>query len=407
MQKRTIFSTGFAVVALLVFGGAAFSVFGGDHNSRLQEADEDTTTHYVVKSKSHPLLKTISIRHEFPQGVSAGLSKIEALALKSAGVEMEEIPRLHVTALVSAPKGRVSGRTSGRTAVPSDQTPWGIEKIYNNSAITSTNGGAGVDVAILDTGAYKAHVDLVNRIKDCKDFTNPRRAVVSGKCDDKNGHGTHVAGTIGADGSADGKGIYGIAPSANLWAYKVCGSNGSCWADDIAYAIRTAADNGAEIISMSLGADAPSLLIQDAVNYAVSKGVLVVAAAGNDGTDGVGSVDYPGAAANVIAVGAIDASEAVPYWSSVGVNDGDYIVEEGEVELGAPGVAVESTWNNGGYSVLSGTSMATPHISGLAAKLWQGSALATRSYLQDIAKLHDLAAVGDDALTGFGLPQVQ
>lgn len=404
MQKQKIIAS-FAVFVL--FGGMVFPAFGGDHNGRFRDADEDTSTHYIIKSKNHPALKSIAKRHEFAQGISAGLTPFEALLLKSAGVELEKVPELHITAFVSAQKTNGHSRTSARTAFPSDGTPWGIEKIYNNALITSTSGGGGVDVAILDTGAYKSHLDLVNRIKDCKDFTNPRYAVVNGKCDDKNGHGTHVAGTVGANGSADGKGIYGVAPSANLWAYKVCGSNGFCWADDIAYAIRTAANNGVEIISMSLGSDAPSSLIQDAVNYAVSKGVLVVAAAGNDGIDGVGSVDYPAAAANVVAVGAIDASEAVPYWSSIGVNNGNYIVEEGEVEFGAPGVAVESTWNNGGYAVLSGTSMATPHISGLAAKLWQGSGASTRAYLQNIAKLHDLAAPGDDPLTGFGLPQVQ
>lgn len=397
---------GFVIVGgflfVLMVSVIAVPAFGGDHNTGAEE--EGTGTHYIVKSRNHPAVKLLTKRHDLSEGPSISISKVEAAALRAVGVELEEVQQLHIMAAVEA---HANAKASARVSFPSDQTPWGIEKIYNNSAISSTNGGAGIDVAVLDTGVYKTHLDLAARIKDCKDFTNPRKPVVNGKCDDKNGHGTHVAGTIAATGGADGKGIFGVAPAANVWMFKVCGTNGFCWADDIAYAIKTAANNGAEIISMSLGADAPNTLIQDAVNYAVAKGVLVVAAAGNDGTDGVGSVDYPGAAANVIAVGAIDSSEATPYWSSIGLNDGDYIVEEGEVEFGAPGVAVESTWNNGGYAVLSGTSMATPHISGLAAKLWQGSAAATRTYLQNIAKLHDLAAVGDDNLTGFGLPQVQ
>jgi subtilisin len=162
-----------------------------------------------------------------------------------------------------------------------------------------------------------------------------------------------------------------------------------------------ASDQGAEIISMSLSGDTESFLIRDAIDYAVGNGVLVVAAAGNDGTD-IGSIDYPGANVKVIAVGAIDSAENVPDFSSRGVNNGDYIIEEKEVEFGAPGVLVESSWNNGCYYEISGTSMATPHISGLAAKLWQGSTDRTRSYLQSIAR--DIWTEGDDPATGFGLP---
>src|SRR3989338_4845936 len=135
-------------------------------------------------------------------------------------------------------------------------------------------------------------------------------------------------------------------------AVKVCGNSG-CWSDDIARAIRYAADNGANIISMSLGGDSEGSLEKDAIAYALGKGVLVVAAAGNDGPAD-GSIDYPGANPDVVAVGAIDFSEAVASWSSRGINDGDYVVEAREVELAAPGVAVESAWNDGTYRTISG-----------------------------------------------------
>ncbi|HEY4477270.1 MAG TPA: S8 family peptidase [Candidatus Paceibacterota bacterium] len=368
----------------------------------------ETTGRYFVHSNSIVLKAIAGARWNFDDGFTADLTRGQLQSLKRVtdafNVEVEPVAQYSI--LVTDGSEKISSKPSRgggsltRTAVPSDQTPWGIEKVYNDSSITSTNGGAGVDVAVLDTGVNKNHLDLARRVAQCKDFSG-KPATKDGSCNDGNGHGTHVAGTILADGSTDGLGVYGVAPEAKLYAYKVCGNSGFCWSDDIATAIRHAADQGAEVISMSLGSDAESPLVRDAITYATGKGTLIVAAAGNDGpTDG--SIDYPGANVNVVAVGAIDSSEQVASWSSRGINDGDYVAEEREVEFGAPGVAVESTWNDGTYRLLSGTSMATPHVSGLAAKLWQGSAAATRDYLHSRAR--DIWTIGDDTATGFGLP---
>lgn len=354
----------------------------------------DQSGRYFIAGENAVFARAIvAVQHEFDDGFTADLSpgQLQALEVLTSryGVTIEPVPQYRVL-------GKWSG--SRRTAYPTDQTPWGIEKVYNNPGVTATGGGAGVDVAVLDTGVDKSHIDLKNRVKQCLDFT--RGGVRSG-CKDFYGHGTHVAGTIAADAGSDRKGIYGVAPQTNLFAYKVCGNDGFCWTDNIAKAIRYAADHGAEIISMSLGGDAPSSLLNDAVDYAVGKNVLVVAAAGNDGPVD-GSIDYPGAYVKVVAVGAIDAAEAVADWSSRGINDGDYVVEEREVEFGAPGVSIESTYPGGRYALYSGTSMATPHVSGLAAKFWQGNGAATRAYLQGLAR--DIWTVGDDTATGFGLP---
>ncbi len=353
---------------------------------------------YLVRSGDAGLRARHGVNHEFTDGFTTDLTDTEAAELQRSGVEVEQVSLLHI--LDKKDETSAKGRPTNTRLTPSDQTPWGIEKIYNDAGIVFTSGGAGVDVAVLDTGINKNHPDLARRVAACVDFT---RGVRVGSCDDKNGHGTHVAGTIVADGGADGRGIYGAAPEASILAYKVCGDDGSCWSDDIASAIRYAADNGAEIISMSLGSNSESSLIRDAVSYATGVGVMVVAAAGNDGS-ALGSIDYPGANPDVVAVAAIDSFEAVADWSSRGINDGDYIIEAQEVELAAPGVNVESTWRDGGYRAISGTSMATPHISGLAAKLWQGSAAGTRVYLQSLAR--DIAAPGDDPTTGFGLPYI-
>lgn len=339
--------------------------------------------------------------HDFDGDFSADLTHGQVRALEALGVRVDPVELYWVLEKPAGKPGNGGGTTT-RQYFPSDQTPWGIERVYNNPAVVSTSGGAGVDVAVLDTGVNKAHFDLSRRVAQCKDFT-PATGTKDGSCKDGNGHGTHVAGTVLADGGADAKGIYGVAPEANLWAYRVCGSSGFCWADDIAAAIRTAADLGAEIVSMSLGSDSQSSLIRDGIDYAVARGVLVVAAAGNDGpTDG--SIDYPGAQASVVAVGATNLGDLVPDWSSRGINNGNYIKEAREVEFGAPGVSVESTWNDGSYRVLSGTSMATPHVSGLAAKVWQGSAAATRDRLHLISQ--DIWTLGDDTATGWGLPHL-
>ncbi len=396
----------FLIISIL-FMGARFS-YGASGDTR-----------YFVKSTSGIWKKSFGVRHNFEDGFTTDLSDWQLKVAGIFGLEVEQVKKFYVlpesdiaTVSVSSTKGRpVPARIT-----PSAQVPWGIKTTYNNQLLDKTSGGLGVKVAVLDTGVLKTHLDLKNNIADCKDFTNLKQPIVYDQCDDKNGHGTHVAGIIAANGGDDGKGIYGVAPDASIFAYKVCGTNGSCWSDDISDALRTAADKGVNIVNMSLGSDTPDKIIGDAVNYAVSKGVLVIAAAGNDGPY-TGSIDYPGAYASVVAVAAIDSSHNIPDWSSRGVNSTTtpYVVEQGDVEFAAPGVNVESTWNNGGYAVLSGTSMATPHVAGLAAKEWQSTALdpasATRALLHDkfstdLGPLDSNLQPIDDDASGFGLPQL-
>ncbi len=383
--------TPYIVVILLLLAFAHLSYAASDD------------TRYFVKSTSGWWKKSFGVRHNFDNGFTTDLSGSQLWIAKFFGVEIEPVKKLNVLPDVAqAPV--VGGKVTAQRVKPSEQTPWGVKSVYNDPLLSKPSGGLGVNVAILDTGILKTHPDLKNRIKTCKDFSGPV-AIADGKCDDKNGHGTHVAGIIAADGGSDGLGIYGMAPEANLFAYKVCSNNGTCWADDIAVALRTATDDGANIVNMSLGSDTPSQLITDATNYAVSKNVLVIAAAGNDGPY-VGSIDYPGADANVVAVGAVDKDIHIPDWSSRGSNSTTkpYVVEEGDIEFAAPGVNIESTWKDGGYAILSGTSMATPHVAGLAAKEWQKDALnpasATRELLHKLTI--DLLPIGDDDNSGFG-----
>lgn len=412
----------------LAFVLAAFLAVLPCSNARADEG------RYLVKTSRSFWKNALNSRNSFDDGFTADLSDFQVRFAKIWGLEIEPVKILQIlprnqsiagiaTAEFSPPlinKNDLGPGTSGNSqfnakakkvvrATPSDQTPWGIETIYNDPIIAKTSGGDNVKVAVLDTGVLVSHPDLKNRIAQCKDFTAARFPVIDGKCEDKNGHGTHVAGIIAADAGSDGKGIYGVAPAAQLFIYKVCGANGLCYADDIAVALRLAADQGVNVANMSFGSDSESGLIRDAVNYASSKGVLPVAAAGNDGPFEA-SIDYPSAQAETVAVGALNQNKNVTEWSSRGINTTTmpYVVEEKDIEFAAPGENIESTWNNNGYVILSGTSMASPFVAGLAAKYWQTAAenpaQATRSFLHNLAL--DLLPVGDDNSSGFGLPRL-
>ncbi|MDP3954570.1 MAG: S8 family peptidase [bacterium] len=402
---------------------------------------------FFVQSTSNFWKTALGARNVFEKGFSADLSDFQFRFAKIFGLKVEPVDVLNIlqelspsptpfvdpiipseaplSAIVKAAseslpiptpavdtsgKNNAKGRPPIQREEPSDQTPWGIEAVYNSDLIASTSGGFGVSIAILDTGITITHPDLKNRIDDCKDFTSFKSPIVNGKCEDKNGHGTHVAGIIVADAGSDGLGIYGIAPLASVSAFKVCGNNGSCFADDIAVAIRHAADNSINIINMSFGSDADSSLIRDAVNYAASRGVLMVAASGNDGPF-VSSIDYPAAYSSVIGVGAFDSTIKITEWSSRGDNSEteEFVVEEKDIEFAMPGENIESTWSNNGYTILSGTSMASPFLTGLAAKYWQAdaedSAAATREFLHSLAQ--DVDEPGDDDASGWGFPRVK
>ena len=396
-------------------------------NSPVIDDDWELTRlpHYVL-SDVPDLKALIGVRHEFhefPRLFSTDLTPEQIEYLDELGIDTVPVQLYQISAkavcgdgiahkseqcgepgLPGCPAGYVCENCkcveetapAERSCYPPGPGVTGVSKHWNIYEVNGGSGGAGVTVAVLDTGVYKDHLDLKANVGYCKDAT---KGGLKDGCTDSVGHGTHVSGIIVANGGDDGQGILGVAPEATLMAIKVCGKRG-CWGDDIAEAIYYAADNGANIISMSLGGDSPDLLVEAAIGYAVSNGVLLVASAGNDGP-ALGSIDYPAAHAEVIAVGATGFC-SVPDWSSRGINDGDYVIEEKEVEFGAPGLDIESTYIDGCYVLMDGTSMAAPHVSGLAAILWQGSAEATRSYLQSTAV--DFSPDGDDPATGFGQP---
>lgn len=269
-----------------------------------------------------------------------------------------------------------------------DAVYWDMTNI-SATKVWPTNTGTGVRVAVIDTGIDYRHADLAPNYAGGYNFvarnTNPL---------DDNGHGTHVSGTIAA--AVDGNGIKGVAPTAKLYALKVLNSSGAGSYSNIIAALQWCVANKMQIASMSLGASVNSKALHDACTNAYKGGVLLVAAAGNSGTSGGAgiTVEFPAAYSACIAVGAVDNNNVRPYWSSTGP----------KVELAAPGVSITSDRLGGGLAVMSGTSMACPHVAGVAALVYASGVSKPAWVRQRLdASVIDLGVPGRDPLYGYGL----
>lgn len=235
--------------------------------------------------------------------------------------------------------------------------PWGISKIRADQVWPSGNKGTGIKVCVIDTGIDYNHEDLKDNYKGGYNFLSDTNNPY-----DDHGHGTHVSGTIAA--IDNDVGVVGVAPEAYIYSCKVLDSNGSGSYSNIIAGIQWAIDNQMQIISMSLGGSGSSQALKDICDVAYNKGILIIAAAGNSGSD-TDTIGYPAKYDSVVAVGATDQNDVRASFSSVGP----------KLEVSAPGVGVLSTVPKGtckmcdpsGYRQANGTSMATPHVSGTAA----------------------------------------
>jgi subtilisin len=221
---------------------------------------------------------------------------------------------------------------------------WGVNRV-NAPAAWAKSRGAGVKVVVIDTGLDMTHPDLAGNIKG-----GWNAIAKSDNFNDDHGHGTHCGGNIAALDNEIG--IVGVAPKADLYGVKVLDANGSGTFDDVIAGMQWAIDNHMEIASMSLGADQGNQALADMVAAMKKGGVTLIAAAGNSG----GAVGFPGGYPEAIAVAAMDQNDLLADFSSRGP----------QVAVIAPGVDVYSLSKNGGYETMSGTSMATPHVAGLA-----------------------------------------
>lgn len=231
----------------------------------------------------------------------------------------------------------------------SEQVDWGLSanNIPNHWAETQ---GEGIKVAVLDTGYDTSHPEFVGAVTKSRNFTRSKFGVM-----DRQGHGTHTAGTVGA--RKNNIGVIGVAPKCDLLIGKVLGDDGSGDGREIAQGIRWAVDEGADIISQSYGSfyDDPNIIAAE--EYAAKHGVLLPCAAGNDGRPN--SVNSPARLDICIAVTAVDRNGRLASFSSQGA----------EADIAAPGEDILSAWLNGTYAKLNGTSMACPFVAGTLALL--------------------------------------
>jgi thermitase len=236
---------------------------------------------------------------------------------------------------------------------PSFGSQWGPTKVQAPAAWDVTRGSSTVMIAVVDTGVDLDHPDLATKVNTSLDYDFVNS---DSTAQDDQGHGTHVAG-IAAAATNNSTGIAGMCPNCTILPVKVLNSAGSGSYSAIASGIRYAADKGAKVINLSLGGTSGNSTLSSAVTYADGKGSLVIAAAGNNGNS---TPFYPAAYTAAVAVAATTSSDTRASFS----NYGSY------VDVAAPGQSIYATYWNNTYSSLSGTSMAAPHVSGLAGLLF-------------------------------------
>ncbi len=329
----------------------------------------------VLAVEENPALETVTIKVLPGQEQSV----IEQLQTDS---EVEYVELNYIAYALGSPNDTSFG------------SQWGMTKINVISAWPFGEGDSDFIVAIVDTGIDLDHPDFSCTVSNGADKLTSGWNFVSGNSnpDDDNSHGSHVAGIIGAC-TNNGIGVAGTAPNVRLMPVKVLDSGGSGTYADVAAGIRHAADNGAKVINLSLGGSGNSSTMQEAVDYAVGKGVLVIAAAGNYAHQG-NPTFYPAAYDNTMAVGATDSNDSWAYFSE----------HHAYVDVTAPGVSIYSTWSNGGYGYKNGTSMATPYVAGVAALVWSLDSTLTQEQVRQIIQgtSDDLGASGKDDYYGYG-----
>ncbi len=265
--------------------------------------------------------------------------------------DLEDAPAgsFHQTPMPSL--GELSGQLPSfkREELGDREIPWGVRRV-NAPTVWAKNRGEGVRVAVIDTGVDFRHPDLAPNLSGGLNTFDEQAPPL-----DDQGHGTAMAGIVAA--VKDGRGVVGVAPKAKLYAVKVADATGGGRLSNMIEGILWCADQRMHVANISMGMKMDSAFLNRAIKYAVSRGVTIVAAAGNSGRTVDPSVSYPAAYPEVIAVSAGDPNDQIAGFSSRGP----------EIDFLAPGVQILSAEMGGGTAAHSGTSPAAPHVAGLAA----------------------------------------
>jgi len=406
--------------------------YPGDHNWKIESVDSNTlqdvkvdhpeqnegTSHYhknevVVKFKQPPsgaelrqIQKEIGADSVRKVGYTYVFTskQMEAKQLMSYFrqkhvVEYAEPHFLYLTNTIVPPVPRADTGTVRSSSEQASITPndklyakyqWNLPMIDTNLGWTISKGAKDVIVGIVDTGVDLTHPDLSDHLipgyNIVDDNTRPQDDV---------GHGTHVAGVISAIVN-NNRGVAGMTWMNPVMPVKVLDSSGAGSTYAVARGIIWATDHGAKVINMSLGNYADANFLHDAIKYAFDHDVVLIAASGNDNTDKPG---YPAAYPEVLAVAATDANKNKAPFS----NYGDYI------DVAAPGVNIASTFPDNQYAALSGTSMASPHVTALAALIRSANPSLKNTEVMDIIRqsAQDLGPNGKDPYYGYGQIDVE
>ncbi len=267
---------------------------------------------------------------------------------------------VQLKAIIHLPNG---GRPSSHVDL-SERIPWGISAIQAPKLWPKTK-GQGIRIGIVDTGVDFSHPDINSSLYRGVNLLNRYQLPI-----DDNGHGTHIAGTLVASNAATG--IRGVAPRASLYPIKAFDHDGAAYVSDIILAIHWCITNRMNIINMSFGMDSYSSALHNAVKLAYERDIIIVASAGNQAKRNI--IDYPARFPQTVAVGATNKGNRIAAFSNQG----------GLVDVYAPGEAIYSTWIHGQYNELSGTSMATAHVSGVIALLLAKKPTMTAAKIKEI-----------------------
>ena len=337
--------------------------------------------------------------------------------LRSHTLSKKVLLTIVIPALVA---GLLSAPASGEAPGPGDpyaSQQWGLTRIQADRAWPVAT-GSGVTIAIVDTGVDLTHPDLVDKIVSLPDadFVAPKGGDTNG-AQDEDGHGTHVAG-IAAATTNNGIGVAGVAPGASILPVRVLVGDEGGSTSRIAAGIRYAADKGAQVINMSVSYNAPGHVdsitgsmrpVHEAVSYALSKGAVVVASAGNDSLPVCAE---PAAVSGVVCVGALDRSDRPAYYTNFDSRRSkSYLVAPGGDQALTCANDILSTYLRGaarscssmdGYENMAGTSMAAPFVSGVAALLASKGLTNTAIVQCLMSTTDDLGPPGRDPVFGFG-----